>query len=329
MPSERTWRFLAGLWLAGIQMIPEARAETHVVEAGESLWAIAKRHGCDVEDVRQANTDLDGVIYPGQKLEIPRCGGETIAVLVKKGDTLSGIAKRYRTTTQALQTLNELSGTAIYVGQTLKIPTPEPTFITGQSIGKPHQGKLKQATRVPYDAGYYRRRLERTWAAKYVVEQLTTTIQEVRARYPGLPRLALGDLSARRGGPLSGHSSHQSGRDVDVGFFFRTNPAGYPQAFVSAKNGTLHDAANWALLERLIARVGKPGGVELVFLDYKIQKRLYQAARKAGVSRQKLKTIFQYPDGAFAQGRIVQHVSHHDDHFHIRFACPPNDKSCS
>jgi LysM repeat protein len=40
---------------------------------------------------------------------------------VKKGDTLSGIAKRFGTTTATLRTLNALKTTTLKVGQVLKL----------------------------------------------------------------------------------------------------------------------------------------------------------------------------------------------------------------
>lgn len=41
---------------------------------------------------------------------------------VKRGDTLSGIAGRYKTTVSKIQKANALKGSVIRVGQTLKIP---------------------------------------------------------------------------------------------------------------------------------------------------------------------------------------------------------------
>ncbi|MES2983221.1 MAG: LysM peptidoglycan-binding domain-containing protein [Verrucomicrobiota bacterium] len=41
---------------------------------------------------------------------------------VKRGDTLSAIAKRYKTTISKIQTANGLKGSVIRLGQTLKIP---------------------------------------------------------------------------------------------------------------------------------------------------------------------------------------------------------------
>jgi LysM repeat protein len=67
---------------------------------------------------------------------------------VKKGDSLSRIARRYDTTTKALKNANRLSGDLIRVGQRLKIPdtsytdstqSPSPTVYTvkkGDTLGR-------------------------------------------------------------------------------------------------------------------------------------------------------------------------------------------------
>ncbi|HWN66581.1 MAG TPA: LysM peptidoglycan-binding domain-containing protein, partial [Haliangium sp.] len=55
----------------------EARARgssrAHVVQAGQTLWDIARAYGCEVSELRAAN-GIDGMlIQPGQTLAIPRC----------------------------------------------------------------------------------------------------------------------------------------------------------------------------------------------------------------------------------------------------------------
>jgi LysM repeat protein len=47
-----------------------------------------------------------------------------ILYTVRAGDTLSGIAFRYGVTIEAIQALNNLDTTMIYVGQVLQIPRP-------------------------------------------------------------------------------------------------------------------------------------------------------------------------------------------------------------
>jgi membrane-bound lytic murein transglycosylase D len=43
----------------------------HIVEGGESLWGIARKHGTTVDAIRTANELGDRPIQPGQKLQIP------------------------------------------------------------------------------------------------------------------------------------------------------------------------------------------------------------------------------------------------------------------
>ena len=65
-------------------------------------------------DVLRAARDL-----PDPAIEI--YGSSTVRHIVRKGDTLSGIAKRYRTTVANLKRLNRLKRDAIFAGQSLRI----------------------------------------------------------------------------------------------------------------------------------------------------------------------------------------------------------------
>ncbi len=57
----------------------------------------------------------------------------TVTYTVKKGDTLSGIAKKYNTTTTNLKKLNNLKSTTIYVGQKLTISGKRTSTTTKKS----------------------------------------------------------------------------------------------------------------------------------------------------------------------------------------------------
>ncbi len=304
----------------------------HVVREGETLWELAHERGCTVEQVRKANDLRPGGLRIGMTLTLPSC--KPIAAkthVVARGDTLSAVAKRYGTTVETIRKHNGLDSDVIRVGQRLQISGAAPPtirMVKGQSVGSPQRGKLAEPARLPQSKRYYRRRLPRTYAAAHVVDQLTVAIGAVTAAHPRAGRLAIGDLSDEDGGSLSGHNSHQSGRDVDLGLYFKKQPAGYPKEFVPAANGQLDVAAMWTLLEALYEQSKKPGGPTKIFLDYRIQKQLYTYARSQKVSRAKLKKIFSYPDGRWAAGRLVQHLRNHHDHLHIRFGCPPKDTGC-
>jgi membrane-bound lytic murein transglycosylase D len=117
--------------------------QTHVVRSGETLSGISKKYRVSIQDVRGANPKIpkSGMLRIGQRLVIPTNGytpevraavaatqGATHAparkaqtYVVRRGDTLSGIAQRYGTTTSALKRLNGLSSNRILVGQRLRL----------------------------------------------------------------------------------------------------------------------------------------------------------------------------------------------------------------
>jgi len=117
----------------------EAAATEYVVVKGDSLWKIARKNGVTVKAIEAANPGIDPArLKVGQKLTIPAAssaaesattmtgsagtGGGQEIYIVKSGDTLSKIAKRYGTTVRAIESENGLSTTHIKVGEKLKIP---------------------------------------------------------------------------------------------------------------------------------------------------------------------------------------------------------------
>ncbi len=98
----------------------------YTVLRGETLYSIARRFGVTVQAVVQANGLLNpNLIFAGQVLWIPGVSGSptgSTVYIVKWGDTLYSIARRYGTTVYALMDANGLQGTTIYAGQRLVIP---------------------------------------------------------------------------------------------------------------------------------------------------------------------------------------------------------------
>lgn len=271
-------------------------------------------------------------------------------IKIKPGDTLTVIAKRYDCTIEAVQRANDLHGELILAGQRLAVPVCkgkdaarkpgqarvrvarvepiEVPLVAGQSVGKPWSGKLRNGVKLPSGNGYLIRRPARAFGASHVVAQVRHAIRSVRADHRGLHTLAIGDLSQKKGGAITEHRSHQSGRDLDVGFFFKRKPAGYPESFVSATERNLDKAATWDLLVAFARTADEPGGVQAIFCDYDVQGMLYDWALERGVDEGYLDRLFQYPEGKGGGDGLVRHEPHHDDHFHVRFKCPPGDQGC-
>ncbi len=123
-------------------------AAEYVVEAGDTLGAIAQRFGVDLDLIREANDLSDDFLSEGQTLVIPR--GGTLppdddddddddgpqtpttpsdgTYIVQEGDTAFGIALEFDTTVEALAAANGMTEdeiTNLQIGQEINVPTPE------------------------------------------------------------------------------------------------------------------------------------------------------------------------------------------------------------
>ena len=125
----------------------------HVVRRGDTLTGIARRHGTSVAALQRTNGLSSSLIRAGQTLRVPGAGSSSGAVggagapsstaaapraasssrvassssapvvhVVRRGDTLTGIARRHGTSVTALRRANGLSSSLIRSGQTLRVP---------------------------------------------------------------------------------------------------------------------------------------------------------------------------------------------------------------
>jgi hypothetical protein len=198
----------------------------------------------------------------------------------------------------------------------------------GQSVGAPWAGRLQHPMQLPPGDGYHIRRPGRSFGTAATVELIERAIGETLEEFPDAHVLAIGDLSAESGGPISEHRSHQSGRDVDIGLIYREQPAGYPAGFVHADADNLDCAATIKLIESFLASASEDGGAQMIFLDFEVQGILYAWALDHGISERRLGRIFQYPHGRGSGAGLVRHEPNHDNHIHVRFQCPNDDSAC-
>lgn len=102
-------------------------AATHTVTSGDTLYGIANQYKVSVKALQQSNNLRSPTIHPGQTLTIPGKGATSQTTsraiyTVRRGDTLSGIAKRYGTSVASLRTHNGLRNYMLQPGQRLRIP---------------------------------------------------------------------------------------------------------------------------------------------------------------------------------------------------------------
>jgi LysM repeat protein len=107
----------------------EVTGSTYTVAPGDSIAKIADFHGCSQNDLREANGLKEGsLLRVGQELTIPYAlrGGVGHSHVVRKGDTLGGIAAKYKVPVRTLANANKLSEkTPLEIGRTLIIPEEE------------------------------------------------------------------------------------------------------------------------------------------------------------------------------------------------------------
>ena len=106
---------------------------TYRVRNGDSLWSISRKHGMTVAQLARLNgISTKAMLQPGQRLQVSGSRGtpetQTVAKAgkvdykVKRGDTLSGIARRFAVTVSQLQNWNNMGrSTVLRAGQLLTI----------------------------------------------------------------------------------------------------------------------------------------------------------------------------------------------------------------
>ncbi len=136
MKTLRTLLLVLALVLSSLPWMPvqaQGINGQYVVQPGDTLFNLARRHGINVQDLAAAN-NLDwrsSWLYVGQVIVIPTAGSPPAApaptspstYTVRAGDTLIGIALRHGVTVSALASANGLYWNSwVYVGQRLIIP---------------------------------------------------------------------------------------------------------------------------------------------------------------------------------------------------------------
>lgn len=122
--------------LAEVQKVKDRNI--HIVKSGESLGLIAKRNHVYVNQIKRWNNLRNNTIYPGQKLVLYGSGSnkfyqkstpvmrssEKSDHLVRSGESLGIIAKKYQCTVTDLKEWNNLKNSRIYPKQKLIVYKP-------------------------------------------------------------------------------------------------------------------------------------------------------------------------------------------------------------
>lgn len=207
-----------------------------------------------------------------------------------------------------------------------KAKTPKKTAKkkeASRSIGAPNDGKLTGAKKLKRTDDVLIKKGASTWALPELNELVLRATHTVRKKHGGRAAL-IGDMSAKAGGPLVGHNSHQTGRDVDIGFYvlsskgkpFRSTrflPFSGDGKGKDVSWARFDDVRNWALVKAL--STDKKVAVRHIFVTLDLKARLIAYARKQ-----------KEPEDLILRASSVmlspKDADVHDDHFHVRISCP-------
>jgi len=195
--------------------------------------------------------------------------------------------------------------------------------IGSESVGRPNRGSLGSGRELPpRGPGFIRKNDKAAFGTDETIAIVAWASAQILRLYPGTVPMVVGDLSKEGGGRLRPHKSHQSGRDVDLGYYLVGNPL--LRYFQDATPETLDVEKTWSFLELLIAT----GQVEYIFIDKSLHQLLYAEAIRRGWDEEELTRLFPEQVAGTAGRGLIRHVKGHKHHMHVRFVCSQGDLEC-
>jgi hypothetical protein len=181
------------------------------------------------------------------------------------------------------------------------VPVPEPRPVhlelgTATSVGLPYAGRLHDGTQLPLEGPDWvtwnpntdssPNLPGRLYGHERTIRAIVAVLGAHRAAHPDAPRVVIGDISLRNGGPMDQHASHQNGLDVDVYYPRLDRRLSAPISTRQVDRRLSQD-----LLDRFVA-----AGAKMVFVGYST--------------------------GLHGPRDVVVPYANHENHMHVRFRSP-------
>lgn len=293
---------------------PPQQKIVYTVRYGDTWNKIASAHQVDPDHLRQRWNP-----------KVPRAfkAGQELIIWVDPLNNPSGPSGRGRGSGDEFASASAGTSAGASVIATVGKAAPTLPLITipkgAVSVGMPNKGKIVNPIALPENKALYTiRKPDESYGSSHTIHNLQLAIAQWRQATGYTGSLLIGAISKKGGGRLRPHSSHQSGRDVDI------------RLPLERADGSADDVsdinwdATWALILALVAT----GEVEYIFLTTDRQKHLLKAAKRAGASKDMIERILQYPETSGNKNGIVRNQPGHTAHIHVRFSCAANETRC-
>ncbi|MBL4635321.1 MAG: penicillin-insensitive murein endopeptidase [Kofleriaceae bacterium] len=193
-----------------------------------------------------------------------------------------------------------------------KLLLNHPEKIGAVSLGRPNRGALYGGVNMPKGPGWKVVNTSETFGTQETVDFLAHTISRVNELFPDTPVIRIGDISRNTGGHLRPHVSHQSGRDVDIGFYYNDASKWY----ATANERNLDMPRTWAFIKITVTDTD----IAAIFIDRRLQSLLRTYAESIGENANWLDAVFGGPTSKLRP--VLLHEPGHKTHMHLRYFNP-------
>ncbi len=246
---------------------------------------------------------------------------------VKPGDTVKSVARRLGVKGRSLTRWNRLKKRKIKPGQRLKF---KGVRVSSESVGRPHKGRLVHGINLDPDGdnqglGWSINTSRKTvWGTPETVRAIKRCGRYYRNFFPvgKTPSIPIGSISKRDGGPIGKHKSHQSGRDVDVGYVRKKAPP--PGHFIDTSPKQLDLYKQWVVTKCFLDNPE----TKMIIMERSLVRALKKYIKRIYKTRKaKLNKYLAFFPGKKRRAVILPDTEH-TSHMHVRFHCPKNDRRC-
>ena len=187
-----------------------------------------------------------------------------------------------------------------------------PEALGSISIGKPNAGRLMNGIKPQESPLYHLVDPNHAWGTTETVQAVCHAIDVVARLHEGTRAIDIGHISAKDGGPLRPHHSHQSGRDVDLGLYYHQVGTRW---YTHATQESLDVPRTWTLIRTLVTDTD----IELILLDRNLQEVIEKYAVSFERDSNWVQSLFR---GDGARRALIRHSPGHATHMHLRFFNP-------
>lgn len=109
--------------IASVEISNPSDYVIYTIKKGDTLYNIAKTYNISLDELINFNEQDTTLLNIGEQLLIPKKNNiENISYVVKPGDTLYNLAKRYNISLENLKQANGLTNNLLKIGETIVIP---------------------------------------------------------------------------------------------------------------------------------------------------------------------------------------------------------------